>query len=547
MKALRLLLLLLLPSFGQAQTYTNTDGIWGFTTNAGNSSLTLTSYTGTNTVVATPASISGLPVIFVGDDIFWGCTNLSNLTISSNIIGIEDYVFEGCTSLTNITIPQSVTGIGNYTFSGCTSLATLTIPNSVTSIGSQDFLNCTSLSAICVETNDPSYTSVNEVLFNKNQTMIVQYPPGKIGNCTIPDNVTNIEAGAFYGCDGLTGITIPNSLPSVAEEDFAWCTGLTNVIMGNSVTNIGDDAFADCGSLASITIGTNVTSIGNAAFLDCHNLTNLTIPDSVTSIGEEAFNSCLGLTNIMIPAGVTNIGQAAFNICISLTAITVATNNPSYSSVDGVLFDKSQTTLIQYPTAKPCGKYTMGNSVTSIGYGAFDYCASLASITIGNSVTNIGDDAFEYCFSLTTVTIGNSLINIGEDAFGYCAGMTGVYFQGNAPANVGSGVFNSFYGYEKATVYYLPGTTGWSSLLGGLPTELWNPQTSGSGIDVQANQFGFNITGSGNLVIMVEACTNLANGSWSPIFTNTLVNGSVYFSDPEWTNYPERFYRLTMP
>ena len=524
MKALRLLLLLLLPSFVQAQTFTNTYGIWGFTTNAGNSGLTLTSFIGTNTVVATPASINGLPVIFMGGDMFWGITNLSAVTISSNIIDIEDYVFEGCTSLTNITIPDSVTGIGNYTFSDCSSLVNLTIPASVTRIGSQDFLNCTSLSAIYVETNDPSYASVNGVLFNKNQTIIVQYPPGKIGNYTIPDGVTSIESGAFYGSAGLTGVTITESLTSIAEGDFEWCLGLTNVIIGNSVTNVGAYAFADCEHLAGIMLGTNVAIIGNDAFLYCHSLTNLTIPGSVTSIGEEAFNSCLGLTNIMIPDGLTNIGQAAFDICTSLTAITVATNNPSYSSVDGVLFDKNQTTLIQYPIAKPGSKYTIGDSVTSIGNEAFDYCASLASVTIGNNVTNIGDNAFEYCY-----------------------GLTSVYFQGNVPASIGSGVFNTFSGYDHSTVYYLPGTTGWSSLLGGLPTELWNPQISGSGMGVQANQFGFNITGPSNLVIVVEACTNLANGCWSPISTITLVNGMVYFSDPEWTSYRGRFYRLTTP
>jgi hypothetical protein len=482
-------------------------------------------------VVAIPGSIYGLPVIFIGDDIFWGCTNLSSVTISSNIIAIEDYVFEGCTSLTNVMIGTNVTSIGNYTFSDCVSLTNLTIPGSVTSIGSQDFLGCTSLMAITAATNNPSYSSVNGVLFNKNQTVIAQYPPDKIGNYTIPNSVTSIEGGAFYGCDGLTGVTISNSLTSVAEGDFEWCNGLTNVIIGNNVTNIGDYAFADCENLTGITIGTNVTSIGNDAFLYCYSLTNLTIPDSVTSIGEEAFNSCLGLTNIMIPDGVTNIGQAAFNICTSLTAITVDTNNPAYCSVDGVLFDKSQTTLIQYPGGKSGSSYAIADSVTSIGYGAFDYCSSMASVTIGNSVTNIGKDAFEYCFRLTSV-----------------------YFQGNAPTSVGSGVFNSFSGYEHATVYYLPGTTGWSSSLGGLPTVLWNPQalTGDGSFGVLNNQFGFNIAGSSNLVIVVEVCTNLANSTWTPISTNKLntfvgTNGTSYFSDSQWTNYPGRFYRLRSP
>ena len=97
-------------------------------------------------------------------------------------------------------------------------------------------------------------------------------------------------------------------------------------------------------------------------------------------------------------------------------------------------------------------------------------------------------------------------------------------------------------GDNNATVYYLPRTTGWTSTFGGRPTVLWNPQAQNLG--VQANQFGFTITGTSNLVIVVEACTDLANPVWSPLGTNTLTGGSSYFSDPQWTNYPARFYRM---
>jgi hypothetical protein len=97
----------------------------------------------------------------------------------------------------------------------------------------------------------------------------------------------------------------------------------------------------------------------------------------------------------------------------------------------------------------------------------------------------------------------------------------------------------------KATVYYLPWTTGWSTPFGGIAAVLWNPQAQNLG--VQANQFGFTITGPSNLVIVVEACTNLVNAVWVPVATNTLTGGSSYFSDPDWTNYPCRFYRLRSP
>jgi len=107
---------------------------------------------------------------------------------------------------------------------------------------------------------------------------------------------------------------------------------------------------------------------------------------------------------------------------------------------------------------------------------------------------------------------------------------------------------------DNNTVYYLPGTTGWGSTFGGRPTALWNPQaqTSDASFGVRTNRFGFKIIGSSNLVIVVEACTNLATPVWTPIGTKTLntfigTNGSSYFSDPQWTNHPSRFYRLRSP
>ena len=123
--------------------------------------------------------------------------------------------------------------------------------------------------------------------------------------------------------------------------------------------------------------------------------------------------------------------------------------------------------------------------------------------------------------------------------------------MGNAPSFGGT---NVFYNDTNITVYYLPGSIGWGSTFIGVPTKLWNPQsqTGDGSFGMQTNQFGFNITGSSNLVIVVEAASNLANPIWSPVSTNTLntftaTNGTSYFSDPQWTNYPGRFYRLRSP
>jgi hypothetical protein len=123
--------------------------------------------------------------------------------------------------------------------------------------------------------------------------------------------------------------------------------------------------------------------------------------------------------------------------------------------------------------------------------------------------------------------------------------LTAAYFKGDAPSADSS----VFAGDNNVTVYYLLGTTGWGATYGGRPAVLWNPQaqTGDGSFGVQNNQFGFNIAGSSGLVIVVEASTNLSNPVWTPISTNTLTGGTSYFSDPQWTNYSSRFYRLRSP
>ena len=199
------------------------------------------------------------------------------------------------------------------------------------------------------------------------------------------------------------------------------------------------------------------------------------------------------------------------------------------------------------------------NSVTSIGEHAFANCGSLTSVALGNSVTSIGEYAFLNCSSLANATLGSSLIGIGNDAFGNCGSLIAVYCHGNAPNVVpdeylvsihygGSNVFSG----AMTTVYYLPGTTGWAETFADNPTAPWvlpNPRilSNGPSFEVQTNGFGFIISWATNLSVVVEACANLTNPIWSPVGTNTLTGGSSYFSDPQWTNYPGRFYRLRSP
>jgi len=294
---------------------------------------------------------------------------------------------------------------------------------------------------------------------------------------------------------------------------------------GLPVTGIGDEAFADC-DITSVTIPANVGSIAGAAFYFCIYLTNVTLADGVTNIGDGAFYGCVSLSSIDIPASVVSVGGGApamFYDCSSLTAINVDTNNAFFSSSNGVMFDKTRSTLVEYP-AGLAGVYSIPSGVTDIAPEAFVYCAGLTAITIPPSVTNLGDYAFAEC-----------------------KGLTSVYFTGDAPA-ADSTVFYLAY-TPHPTVYYLANNTGWGSTFAGVPAAPWNMliQVSGANFGVSGDSFGFNITGTTNISVVVEACTNLASPVWNPLQTLTLTAGSIYFSEPLGTNLGGRYYRIRSP
>ncbi|MGC9151789.1 MAG: leucine-rich repeat domain-containing protein [Microbacter sp.] len=218
-------------------------------------------------------------------------------------------------------------------------------------------------------------------------------------------DISGATIAAYTGTGGTyTDTSYPaNTVPYDAFYNDATGTGkttLTSITLPNSLTSIGNGAFELCTGLTSIPIPSSVTSIGSYAFNACSGLTSATIPPLVTSIGVWAFAYCTSLTSIPIPSSVTSIGSYAFAYCSGL--FTVDANNPNYSSNDGILFDKNQTTLIQFPTSKT-GSYAIPSSVTSISDNAFGHCSGLTSITIPSSVTFIGNYVFSGCTGLTSL------------------------------------------------------------------------------------------------------------------------------------------------
>ena len=254
-----------------------------------------------------------------------------------------------------------------------------------------------------------------------------------------------------------------NTQPNI-NYAFSKCNKLKTIVIPDSVTSIGAWAFSSCSSLTSITIPDSVTSIGNSAFYNCSNLMSITIPDSVTSIGEEAFRDCYSLTSVTIGNSVTSIGNYAFSGCYNLTSIIVLEDNSKYSSLDGILYNKDKTEIIQVPQGIS-GAITLSSYLTNIGYKAFSGCHSLTSITISDSVTSIGSGAFSYCSSLTSITIdennkyykstgGNLYSKDGTTLIQYTIGKPAIKFI--IPDSVTSIGDRAFYNCSSLTSITIP-------------------------------------------------------------------------------------------
>ena len=273
--------------------------------------------------------------------------------------------------------------------------------------------------------------------------------------------VTGIYTKAFYQNKNITEVIIPDSVTTIGSSAFWLCGSLTSVVIGDSVTTIGSSAFWECSKLTSVEIPDSVTTIGSDAFSSCSKLTSVVIGDSVTTIGEWAFHSCGSLTSVVIGDSVTTIGDSAFSFCSSLTNITVSADNTAYQSIDGNLYSKDGTILIQYAIGKTATEFIIPDSVTTIGEYVFAVCGNLKSVVIGDSVTTIGDWAFRDCDSLTSVEIPDSVTTIGDWAFYDCSNLTSVVIP-DSVTTIGDLAFD--YCSSLTSVYYKGAESDWGKI-----------------------------------------------------------------------------------
>ena len=483
-------------------------------------------------------------VISIGSQAFANCMSLTSITIGSSVTSIGDHAFDGCTSLTTITvdadnanysstngavydkagttlilcpqgkadspfsIPTCVTTISGYAFNGCTLLKSIFIPASVTTI-EQNAFSGTNISSIACHADLQNLTWADTESFASSSPKPTCYVEGEawVWEEKFPDvNVrfrgSGPSVGDMFYVDRMryvvtsekdktvelmsfsdNGSYVALDIPAVVNDSFDDYVG-----QDFTVTSIGQRAFSRCSGLTSVTIPASVTSIGSEAFSECRNLTSVTFAEGsqLTSIGSGAFEWC-PLASITIPASVTSM-EGAFSSCRRLTSINVDPNNAIYSSKDGVVFDKTGTTLLLYPEGKSDISYIIPDGVTSIGRGAFSgsicqsvtiptsvtdinklafYDCGIISVTLPDGVMSIGEEAFAWCRNLVSVTIPASVTSVGQYAFAASTNVADVYCYAAPDAlqyfffSEGTGVSWRSFKPEKGTKLHVADASAW--------------------------------------------------------------------------------------
>ncbi|MGD9604868.1 MAG: leucine-rich repeat protein [Bacilli bacterium] len=264
-----------------------------------------------------------------------------------------------------------VVGISSNAFQNNSTIIEVIFPNTLTSIGVLAFSNTPHLVHFQVSDNHPTLSSVDGILYNKTQTILIIAPNAKTTFNQLPETLLVIGNGAFYRHSTITSIVIPSTVKII--DDFA--------------------------------------------FYECNLLNGINLPSSLEVIGGQAFFGCEGITSIFIPKSVNSIGLGALTKLINLTYIEVDNENQAYSSQDGILYDKIKQTILLYP-AKKAEAYTFPSSVQLIGYYAFAWNLYLNQMIIPNGVTSIESGAFFGCTQLESLSFGKDIQFVGVNVFG---------------------------------------------------------------------------------------------------------------------------------
>ena len=183
------------------------------------------------------------PVTAIASQAFFNFSATS-ISIPEGVLSIDFYAFYSCAVAETITLPETLESIGFGAFTNCFALKNIEIPASAATLGADLFISCTSLKSITVSAGNPNFSSVDGVLFNKDQKHLIAYPGGRGGGYAVPAGTTNIDTNAFQFCSEVTSVTIPSSISELGNGAFYICGKLSLLSFLGDAPILGSYALA---------------------------------------------------------------------------------------------------------------------------------------------------------------------------------------------------------------------------------------------------------------------------------------------------------------
>ena len=446
-------------NLGNCNLHIEKDGIQYKVLNGKEVSVAKSNYSGTITLTNTITAGNTFSVTSVEYDAFVDNSEIRSLILSDNVTSVA-CPFTNCpnfqfneydnglyigtatnpykflikvksTDITSIKLHDDCERVPFSAFDSCDELTSIEIPKSVTDIKIPALKKLTELH---VSEDNERYSVIDNVLYNKDATVLEWCPPAKSGAFVILNSVTTIADWAFEYCDKITSVEIPEGVTTIGLAAFDGCVALTSIVMPNSVTKIGGGLFQDCSALESVKLSENLTDLDYYLFNGCTSLTSVTIPEKVTTM-YLTFLDCTNLRNIeILSPSIKGMYSSMYSSCYSLETISIPENSVNYVSIDGIIYEKNEDgtpiEMIVCPQKKT-GTVVIADGCKHIS-NCLQNCTKITSVTIPASLLDMYISTFNGCTSLKSVIVSEDNKNfIMQDGVLYRVADDGMLYDYN--------------------------------------------------------------------------------------------------------------------